>query len=66
MFNLKKYLNFQKLELWILVAVKAGLFYLIWLFFFSHPAAEKIDDKAMVDRIFQPVVLSEARGGGDD
>lgn len=55
--------NKQRLELFVLVAVKAALFYVIWLVFFSHPVAENLNDQKMVNRLMgnQENIVYEAK-----
>ena len=50
--------NRQRLELVLLVAIKAALFYVIWLVFFSHPVTENLNDQKMVDRLMGAQVNS--------
>lgn len=52
---MRRFFNRSRWELITLVTVKAMLFYLIWLCFFSHPAAENMDDQKMVSRLVTPL-----------
>lgn len=50
--------NRQRVELILLVVIKAAFFYVIWLAFFSHPAVEEFSDKKMVDRLVGDKVIT--------